>query len=255
MWDAATYLKFSDERSRPFADLMSQVRTAEPEWIIDLGCGTGALAKTLSERWPGARVVGVDSSKEMLSQATPLAIPGRLEYEQADIATWSTQRPLDLVVSNAALQWVNDHDGVLTRLAKMLVPGGTLAVQMPDRSHTPSQVAVEDAVADPRWSSTLQNVGLHRKSVEPLAWYVHHLHDLGFKVNAWETTYYHILTGENPVLEWLKGTALRPLLACLRGEQTEEFLRVLGSRLKDAYPAREGITVFPMPRVFFVATR
>ena len=215
MWDAAEYLKFSDERSRPFADLLAQVRQPDCRFIADLGCGAGHLTQTLAERWPSARVVGIDTSAEMLAQAVPLAIPARLEFVQADIAQWSPDTSVDLVGSNAAMQWVNDHDGLLARLAGMLAAGGTLAVQMPNRFQTATQQAIDDTVADTRWASSLHGVGLHRESVKPLLWYVDRLHDLSFTVNAWETTYFHVLTGENPVLNWLKGTALRPLLSRL----------------------------------------
>ena len=255
MWDAGEYLKYSAERARPFADLLAQVRRPEARFIADLGCGTGSLTRSLTQRWPIARVVGVDSSPEMLAQAVPLSVPGRLEFVQGDIAHWSPHEPVDLLVSNAALQWVSGHDALLPRLAGMLAPGGTLAVQMPNRFQTPSQMAVEETATDPRWASSLQNVGLHRESVMPITWYVHRLHDLGFSVNAWETTYIHVLTGADPVLEWLKGTGLRPLLERLGPDEGGEFLRVLGSRLQAAYPARGTVTLFPTPRLFFVATR
>jgi len=255
MWDAAQYLKFSEERSRPFVDLLGQVRREEARFIADLGCGTGQLTRTLAERWPSARVVGVDNSSAMLEQARTLTVPGRLSFVQADIETWTPGEAVDLLVSNAALHWVADHESLLARLAGMLAPGGTLAVQMPHRFETPAQTAIEQTTAEPRWASSLKGVGLHRESVMPVTWYVERLHDLEFAVNAWETTYVHVLSGENPVLEWLKGTALRPLLDALPLEQRGEFLSDLGIRLKAAYPARGAGTLFPFPRLFFVATR
>ncbi|WP_010583614.1 methyltransferase domain-containing protein [Schlesneria paludicola] len=255
MWNAAQYLKYSDERSRPFNDLLSQVRTEDVLRIADLGCGAGNLTRTLLERWHGAHVIGVDRSHEMLAQAVPLSISEQLEFEHADIAEWSSKAPLDLIVSNAALQWLDDHAGVLSHWVQMLCPTGTLAVQMPNRFRAVSQVAIEETVADPRWATLLESVGLHRQSVQPMLWYVHLLQDLGLTVNAWETTYYHMLTGDNPVLEWLKGTALRPLLERLHDEDKVEFLAAVGERLKESYPARDGVTVFPMPRMFFVASR
>jgi trans-aconitate 2-methyltransferase len=255
MWDAAQYLQFSQERERPFADLMARVRREQAGAIADLGCGTGHLTRTLVERWPGATVTGVDSSPQMLEKAGPLAIPGRLDFVLGDIACWSSDRPLDLIVSNAALHWVADHAGLLARLAGMLAAGGTLAVQMPNRFQTPSQLAIEETVADPRWSTRLTGVGLHRESVKPLLWYVRRLHDLGFAVDAWETTYVHVLTGDRPVLEWLKGTGLRPLLERLQPQESEKFQQALASRLAAAYPPDGNVTLFPFPRLFFVATR
>src|SRR5262245_46436633 len=185
MWDAAEYLKFADERARPFADLLAQVPRPHARAIADLGCGTGHLTWTLAERWPEARVIGVDSSAEMLRQARPLSIPGRLEFIEAPIETWSPDGPLDLNVSKAALHWGGGHGRLRARLAGMLAPGGTLAVQMPNRFGTPSQVLVEETIAEPRWAS-LQGGGQHGEEVLPLATYIHQLHALGFTVNAWE---------------------------------------------------------------------
>lgn len=254
MWDAAQYLKFADERSRPFADLLAQVRAEEVKAIADLGCGTGRLTRTLAERWPAARVVGVDNSPEMLEQAESLAIPGRLDFVHADLAAWRPEGPLDLIVSNAALHWVPDHERLIPRLAGMLSRGGALAVQVPDRFDTPAQAAVERTVADPRWASLLAGAGLTRDSVKPAEWYVRLLLGMGLRVNAWRTTYLHVLVGEGPVLEWLKGTGLRPLLSPL-GEQAGEFLGELGGRLREAYPRDGEVTLFPFPRLFFVAAR
>lgn len=254
MWDAAQYLKFSDERSRPFLDLLAQVRLESPAQVADLGCGTGSLTRLLGERWPAARVTGVDNAAEMLAQARPLAIPGRLEFMQADLAAWQPAKPVDLILSNAALHWVPDHAALLRRLSRFLAPSGVLAVQMPNRFGTPSQTAVEEAAADPRWAAALQGVGLHRESVLPLEWYVRQLHALGLAVDAWTTTYLHVFAGEHPVLEWLKGTALRPLLKALSAS-APDFLAALGERLAAAYPQQNGVTLFPMPRVFFVASR
>jgi trans-aconitate 2-methyltransferase len=254
MWSAEQYLKFEHERSRPFADLLGRVRRERAGTIADLGCGTGHLTRTLAERWPEATVTGVDNSPQMLQKAAPLAIPGRLAFVQADLAAWSPPAPLDLLVSNAALHWVADHAALLDRLAAMLTPGGTLAVQMPNRFHTPAQTAIEETTADSRWASRLQGVGLHRESVRPLVWYVRRLHDLGFAVDAWETTYVHVLTGEHPVVQWLEGTGLRPLLERLGPAEQGAFRDALAARLAAAYPPEGGVTLFPFPRLFFVAT-
>lgn len=254
MWDAGQYLKYSDERSRPFFDLLARVRLENADFVADLGCGPGNLTSTLAERWPGAQVIGVDNSPEMLDQARPLTIPGRLDFVQADLASWSLDKPMSLIVSNAALQWVSGHDILFARLAKMLASGGTLAVQMPYHFQNPAHLIIEEAKADPRWSAALQGVGLHQQSVMPIVWYVERLHELDFLVDAWQTTYIHVLTGENPVLEWFKGSALRPLLSKLAPQAKEDFLHDLGNRLKAAYPAKGSITLLPFPRLFFVAT-
>jgi trans-aconitate 2-methyltransferase len=254
MWDAKQYLKYSDERARPFFDLLARVQSDRAAFIADLGCGPGHLTRGLAERWPSAHVVGVDNSAEMLEQARPLTIPGRLDFVQADIAAWSLATPLDLLVSNAALHWVNDHEPVLAHLVKMLAPGGTLAVQLPYHFENPAHLAIEDVKADPRWREALQGAGLHQRSVLPLTWYVERLHDLHLTVDAWQTTYIHVLTGANPVLEWFKGSALRPLLARLTPQDGDALLAVLGQRLNALYPLRAGVTLLPFPRLFFVAT-
>jgi trans-aconitate 2-methyltransferase len=253
MWDAEQYLKYADERSRPFADLLARVNCDSPKLIADLGCGPGHLTRTLAERWPAARVIGVDNSTAMLKQAA--AIPGRLEFVHADLAAWNPGQPLDLIVSNAAFQWVAGHEALLSHLASLLAPAGTLAVQMPYHFNNPAHLVIEATKTDARWRNVLGDVGLTQQSVKPLVWYVERLHDLGFAVDAWETTYLHVLTGANPVLEWFKGSALRPLLDKLDAQVQDEFLADVGARLLAAYPARNGVTLLPFPRLFFVATR
>jgi trans-aconitate 2-methyltransferase len=255
MWDAGLYLKYAEERSRPFFDLVARVNKQDVHRIADLGCGPGNLTRTLCDRWPAALVVGVDNSVDMLERTQSLAISGRLEFVLADIAAWSPELPLDLILSNAALQWLGDHEALLRRLTGLLAPNGTLAVQMPYHFQHAAHLAIEETKADPRWRDTLQGVGLNQQSVMPLVWYVERLHDLRFTVEAWETTYIHVLAGENPVLEWYKGTALRPLLSQLDEQAREAFLNQLSTRLKAAYPARAGITLLPFPRIFFIATR
>jgi trans-aconitate 2-methyltransferase len=255
MWNAEEYLKFSADRARPFADLMAQVSMQEVESVVDLGCGTGHLTRGLADRWPKAHVLGVDRAPEMLDKAKPLTIPGRLEFVQSEIADWSPDQPIDLIVSNAALHWVDDHETLLPRLLRILSPRGTLAVQMPNRFQGAVQSAIEAVAADPRWEEPLKGVGLHRESVRPILWYVRLLHGLGLAVNAWETTCVHILRGENPVLEWIKGTGLRPILSNLDESLSGQFLNELGPRLKAIYPPTGDVTFFPMPRLFFVAER
>jgi trans-aconitate 2-methyltransferase len=255
MWDAQQYLRYADERSRPFVDLTARVLAQEVRSIVDLGCGPGNLTRTLIKRWPDSHILGVDNSQEMLDQARPLAIPGRMEFVHGDIASWSADEPIDCVVSNAALQWVADHGTLLTRLAKLLSPTGTLAVQMPYHFENPAHLVIEAAKNGPRWRQWLQGVGLNQQSVSPLTWYVEHLHSLGMTVDAWQTTYIHVLSGPNPVLEWFKGSALRPLLKALPPQEREAFLRDIGSRFDSAYPAKNGVTLLAFPRIFFVAGR
>jgi trans-aconitate 2-methyltransferase len=255
MWDVSQYTRFHVERSRPFFDLVAQIPNADPAVIVDLGCGTGEQTATLLDRWAGARILGVDSSPEMLKNAAAFARAGRLEFQLSDIAEWQPADSVDVILSNAALQWLPDHEQLLRRLASYLSTNGTLAVQMPNRFRAPSQRAIEETIAENPLRDRLSKIGLHQKSVLATETYARLLMQLGFTVNAWETTYFHILRGDNASLEWLKGTALRPLLAALDPGQQTDFQRALAARLNVAYPPQGGVTVFPMQRLFFVATR
>lgn len=254
MWDAGQYLKFAQERSRPFFDLLARVTRESVARAADLGCGAGNLTRVVAERWPAALVTGVDSSPDMLAQAQTQAMPGRLAFVQGDIARWQPDAPLDLLVSNAAFQWVGDHAGLVPRLAGMLAPGGTLAVQMPFITDMPGRRVMAEVAASPRWRDRCAGIGLSSDSVQPLDWYVRRLLDLGCTVDAWETTYVHVLTGPNPVLEWMKGTALRPFIDRL-GPDAPAFLDDVAAGFRAAYPPHQGVTLFPFPRIFFVAQR
>jgi trans-aconitate 2-methyltransferase len=254
-WDPHQYARFAAERSRPFFDLLGHVRCEQVAVAVDLGCGQGELTRALAERWPAARVTGVDSSPEMLAEAAAHQLPGRLRFVQADIAAWHSEEPPDLILSNAALQWVPGHQTLLPALAAMLAPHGTLAVQMPNNFEAPSHRAIREVADGPRWGPLLAGAGLRSGVVQPLRWYVERLRSLGCEVDAWETTYIHVLKGDNPVLEWLKGSALRPLLARLDAPAAEEFLREVGERLRAAYPPSGADTLLPFPRIFLVATR
>ena len=255
MWDVSQYTRFQSERSRPFFDLVAQIPATDPKVIVDLGCGTGELTATLLDRWPGARILGVDSSLEMLKKAATVTRPGQLEFLLSDIADWKPDQLVDVLLSNAALHWLPDHEQLIPRLASYLATDGVLAVQMPNRFRAPSQQAIEDTIAASPWRDRLRGIGLHRESVLPTETYARLLMQLGFAVDAWETTYIHVLHGENASLEWFKGTALRPLLAALDAEQQAEFQRALATRLNDLYPPRDGFTLLPMQRLFFVAAR
>jgi trans-aconitate 2-methyltransferase len=255
MWDADQYLRFAGERGRPFFDLLAQVPPGDYRRILDLGCGPGHLTGVLAERWPNATVLGVDSSPAMLAGAAAVAVPGRLSFVPGDIATWRPDGPVDLIVSNAALQWVPGHDRLLPTLAGLLNPGGTLAVQVPSYFQTPAHHLIDEVSRSDPWRPTLAGVGLQPGAVQPVDWYAERLLELGLTVNAWDTTYLHVLTGPDPVLEWLKGSALRPLLEKLAPADQADFLRQLGVRFRAAYPPRAGRTLFPFPRTFVVATR
>jgi trans-aconitate 2-methyltransferase len=252
MWDAGQYLRFGGERARPFFDLAAQVGAASPGYVADLGCGPGNLTAALARRWPEATVVGVDNSPEMVAAARA-ANPG-LSFQLGDVWDWRPERPLDVLVCNAVLQWVPGHDELLLRWADLLAPGGWLAFQLPGNFDRPSHAIVKEMAASPRWRGPLADARLNRQAGDP-ADYVALLARPGFEVDAWETSYLHVLHGDNPVLEWTKGTTLRPVLAELDAEQAAAFVAEYGKRLEDEYRPHPFGTIFPFRRVFAVVHR
>jgi trans-aconitate 2-methyltransferase len=255
MWDAGQYLRFGDERSRPFFDLLSQVRATDPRYVADLGCGPGNLTAVLARRWPDAEVVGVDNSAEMITAAKESALPGgQVSFKLGDVREWQPERPPDVLICNAVLQWVPGHHELLIRWADMLAPGGWLAFQLPGNFDQPTHAILREIAASPPWWSLLADADLNRQAGDP-AEYAELLARPGYDVDAWETSYLHILPGENPVLEWTKGSALRPVLAALDAEQAAGFLHEYGERLRQVYDHRPFGTMFPFRRVFAVLHR
>jgi trans-aconitate 2-methyltransferase len=255
LWNPAQYHRYSSERCRPFFDLLAQVHLDAPRTIADLGCGSGELTAAMLERWPEADIHGVDSSPEMIDEARRHEQPGRLTFELADLASWHSPHKLDLLISNATYQWVPDHASLLPRLVEMVGPGGIFAFQVPGNFTAPSHTILAELRTSPRWNSTTGKGAVRTIAVQSPEWYLEFLTGLGMEVEAWETTYMHLLQGENAVLEWVKGTALRPVLAALQPQEQEEFLAEYGARLNDAYPPKAFGTVFPFRRIFVVAKK
>jgi trans-aconitate 2-methyltransferase len=253
MWDPAQYGRFHDERSRPFFELIGRVRAVAPARVADLGCGSGELTATLADRWPTARVEGVDSSTEMIAAAGEHAAPG-LSFSVGDLAHWRPDRPMDVIVSNAALQWVPTHRELLAQWVETLNPGGWLAFQVPGNFDGPSHVILRELCGSPRWRDRLAAESRWQPVAEP-ADYLELLAGVGCRVDAWETTYLQVLPGDDPVLEWVKGTALRPVLGALDADEAAGFLADYAGRLREAYPRRPHGTLFPFRRIFVVARR
>ncbi len=253
MWDATQYLRYDDERARPFLDLLGQVGAERPRRVVDLGCGPGNLTALLGQRWPQAEVTGVDNSPEMVAAARALALPG-VSFELGDVRDWRAEDAPDVITCNAVLQWVPGHHDLVASWARMLAPGGWLAFQLPGNFDAPHHALIAELAGASRWRPLLADVRLNRQAGDP-AEYAELLSGPGFRVNAWETTYLHLLPGDNPVLEWAKGTALRPVLAALDAEQGAAFLAEYASRLRDAYKPRPFGTFFPFRRVFAVVHR
>ncbi|MFJ5121415.1 methyltransferase domain-containing protein [Kitasatospora sp. NPDC088548] len=258
VWDPEQYLRFVDERTRPLRDLLARVPAVPHEpaaTILDIGCGPGNSTAVLRRRWPEARITGIDNSAEMLATARTEGEP-TADYRLADARDYdpATAAP-DLIVSNATLQWVDGHLALLPRWADALRPGGVLAFQVPGNFGSPSHTLLAELRRDPRWRDAVGDnatrAGVHRP-----AEYLATLADADCAVDVWETTYSTLLTGADPVLEWVKGTALRPVLTRLTDPvDRAAFLAEYGALLREAYPAGPHGTVFPFRRIFAVAVR
>lgn len=252
IWDPATYARYADERSRPFHDLLAGVGADSPEYVVDAGCGTGELTVELARRWPGATVEGFDSSPAMIAKARELG--GAPRFAVADLTMWRPEHGVDVLVSNAVLHWVPSHRDVLENWVEALNPGGWLAFQVPGNFDAPSHRAIRELCGSPEWSDRLGD--LYRDSpVGDPGDYLDLLWNSGCRAEVWETTYTHVLQGENAVLGWISGTALRPVLDRLADDDRRVFVAQLTERLDRAYPVREYGTPFPFRRVFAVAQK
>ncbi|MFL6145515.1 MAG: trans-aconitate 2-methyltransferase [Labedaea sp.] len=251
MWDPGKYLLFDDHRSRPFGELLARVPAEAPRRAVDLGCGPGHLTAVLAQRWPGAVIEAFDSSPEMVASARERG----LDASVGDVRTWQPAPDTDVAVCNAVLQWVPGHVDLLRGWVAALPPGGWLAMQVPGNFSAPSHVETRALAASPTWRELLAPAGLRDEdAVLDPAGYAAALSDAGCTVDAWETTYLQELTGPDAVLEWITGTALRPIRSTLTDAQWAEFRTDLAPRLRAAYPRRpDGTTWFPFRRVFAVA--
>ncbi|MFE0763357.1 trans-aconitate 2-methyltransferase [Streptomyces smyrnaeus] len=266
MWDPQQYLRHSGPRLRPVLDLLAQVPDQLPGHprvrIADLGCGPGGPSTPLTERWPEAHITGYDNSPEMLREAAAHARPGRLDFAHADLAHWRPDpgENFGLLFSNAALQWVPGHQNSFPEWLAALPSGGVLAFQVPGNFRAPSHTLLSELRDSPRWRDRVGAPSRVDTVLSP-AEYADLLAPLGPEgcdVDTWETTYLHRLTGPDPVLEWTKGTALRPVLARLADDPAarDSFVAEYAEALREAYPrAADGTTAFPFRRVFAVAVK
>ncbi|MFB7468299.1 trans-aconitate 2-methyltransferase [Streptomyces sp. NPDC056224] len=263
-WDPRQYLRHAGHRTRPFLDLLTRIPElpSRPARIADLGCGPGNVTALLAGRWPEARITGFDLSPDMLHRATaeyagPTAGGGSLEFRHGDLAAWLPEEPYDLIVSNAALQWVPGHPGSFGAWINALRPGGTFAFQVPGNSGAPSHALLAELCDAPRWRARLAGHGARYTHLLEPAEYLARFTELGCAADVWETTYHQLLQGPDPVLDWVKGTALRPVLTELGDdrEAADAFLAEYRDRLCEAYPAGPRGTVFPFRRIFAVARK
>ncbi|SNS85650.1 trans-aconitate 2-methyltransferase [Pseudomonas segetis] len=251
-WSAQQYSKFEQQRTRPVRDLVAAV-ASDVRLAVDLGCGPGNSTEVLTQRYPNAVVMGIDSSEDMLQSARQ-RLP-QLDFELADIAAWQPTRRFDLILANASLQWVPDHADLYPHLVAQLAPGGSLAVQMPDNLAEPAHVLAREIAVQGPWADKIGDVKHNpRHSAD---FYYELLSPHCSVVDVWHTTYYHPLAqGHQAVVEWFKGTALRPFLAKLTAAEQGVFLDDYLARISQAYPAlANGTVLLPFPRLFVVAQR
>lgn len=261
-WDTHRYLAYAGVRLRPALDLLARVPLEAPRSIVDLGCGAGNVTRVLAERWPGALIVGVDSSEAMLAKARAATVEfADVRYETADIDAWAPPEPVDLVYSNAALHWLPDHATLLPRIVRQVAAGGVLAVQVPRNFDAPSHRAIEEVARSGRWNDRLGGL-VREPPVAAPERYLRWLEPLCASVDVWETTYLQRLAarddGEHPVVAFVSGTWLHPFLERLANDAPARagFLDEYRDRIEAAYPREPGGgALFPFRRLFFVATR
>jgi trans-aconitate 2-methyltransferase len=253
-WSARQYLKFEDERTRPPRDLLAQIPLTNPKRVVDLGCGPGNSTELLIGRFPNAEIIGIDSSPDMLRQARE-RLP-RCRFVEGDLATWMPGQGTDLLFGNAVFQWVPDHSTVLARLLQALPSGGVLAVQMPDNMREPALMAMDKVAASGPWAAALAHVDATRKDLLRPEGYYDLLRPLCSHLEIWHTHYQHIIENQAGVVEWFRGSSLRPYYAPLAGEIRERFLAAYTDEIKRAYPLRyDGKVMLKFPRLFILAIR
>jgi trans-aconitate 2-methyltransferase len=253
-WNAGQYLKFEDERTRPAVDLIRRIPLAEIRSALDIGCGPGNSTELIVERYPGARVLGLDSSPDMLAKAR-VRLPA-VRFQEADIATWNPDERYDLIFANAVLQWLPDHRHLLARLASFVEAGGCLAVQMPNNLHEPSHRLMRKVAQEGPWAEKLKAASVSREEIGSFEDYYSWLLQAGCSADLWQTTYVHPLANAGAIVEWLKGTGLRPYLDPLLPEEQSGFLDQYYAEIEKAYPAeQDGRVLLRFPRLFIVAQK
>lgn len=263
-WDPTQYARFGEDRLRPFVDLLARVRPErQPRLVVDVGCGDGPATLTLAQRWPCARIVGIDSSPQMLARARELDVDGRVEWREGDAQSWDPAQlgaPIDVLVSNAALQWVPGHRELLPRWAAALTPDGWLGLQVPHNGDASSHALMRAVAARHPRAAELGTALERIREVGSAVEYLGILAAAGLRTDAWTTTYVHVLAspesgGEHPVLSWVRSTGLRPALEMLTDAERDDFVAEYEHELRLAYPTQSFGVPFEFERVFAVGRR
>ena len=254
-WSAKQYVAFEDERTRPVRDLLAALPPIDAHSVIDLGCGPGNSTEVLAVRYPQANISGIDSSSDMI-EAARRRLP-HLNFAVEDLQAWQDPGPFDVILANAVLQWVAHHELLLPALIAKLAPGGALAVQMPDNLDEPAHRLMREVAADGPWAAKLAASSAARVPLLSAAWYYELLRPLCSKLELWRTTYHHFLCGGPPALvEWFKGSGLRPFLEPLNAGERSAFLERYTAAIAKAHPlVADGSVLLPFPRVFLTAIR
>lgn len=252
-WSPGQYLKFEDERTRPAAELLARIPVDRPRRVLDVGCGPGNSTELLVARYPQAEVVGIDSSPEMIAAARK-RLPSA-DFRVADIHDYAPAVPFDVIFGNAVFQWVPDHLAVLVRLLSSCPPGGVIATQVPDNVNEPTHMLMAGVARGGPWREKFVEP-IRRDAIPPPAAYYDALKPLAASVDVWHTTYYHVLAGPEAIVEWVKGTGLRPWLDRLDEREREAYLAAYTERIAEGYPPLvDGRVMLRFPRLFVVAVR
>jgi trans-aconitate 2-methyltransferase len=256
-WSAKQYVAFEHERTRPVRDLLAAVPVKQARFAVDIGCGPGNSTEVLAARFPDATVAGFDSSADMI-EAARKRMPN-VRFDIADLGSWMSRGaagPFDVILANAVLHWVPNHAALYPELVARLTSGGALAVQMPDNLDEPAQRLMREIAADGPWKRRLADADASRVSLAGADWYYNLLHPSCARTEIWRTTYYHALPGPGSIVEWFKGTGLRPFLDPLDEAEREEFLARYAAAIARAHPpVASGSVLLPFPRLFIVAVR
>ena len=253
-WSAEQYLKFEDERTRPSRDLLAQIPLADARKVVDIGCGPGNSTELLVKRWPQAAVIGIDTSADMLRQARE-RLPAQ-KFIETNVAHWAPPENTDVLFANAIFQWVPGHLKQLQRLAGALPRGGVLAVQMPDNLDEPVHVLMREVAQTGPWREQLADKARMRDALPTPGGYYDALRPLCSRLEIWHTIYNHVLDDAAAVVEWVKGTGLRPFLDPLEAPERKQYLAEYAARVAAAYPPQQdGKVLLRFPRLFIVAVK